>query len=35
MVIDPVAIEGTTLKIRWWANVQPDVANFSTAVQDF
>lgn len=32
VVIDPVAIEGTTLKIRWWAS---ESGNFAQAPKDF
>jgi hypothetical protein len=35
MVIEPVDVNNTSIKIRWWTNLQSNVTDFSKAPKDF
>lgn len=34
-VIDPIEVDGTSLKVHWWANLEDGTADFSKAPADF
>jgi len=35
MVIEPVDVDNTSIKIRWWTNLQSNVTDFSQAPKEF
>jgi len=35
MVIEPLDVDKTSMKVRWWANIKPDVKDFSKAPPTF